>query len=222
MENRKFDWNSALALGSLWGLSEAAAGMFLRGTCARLITGSLMTGVAIFFMASALSLTKRTMSLFVLLFLATGFKLLDALFLHLPILHGAIGNPIFAFYTEVFALVILWSIFDARLREKASGHALLGGLTALVAVNLFPLVKFVTGIPACVYPGTKYPLSLYFAPLAIGISALSFPLGMIAGKSYARVSEQSLSQSPNHRFSPLLVRSVPLFSLVLIILIRLS
>jgi hypothetical protein len=53
-------------------------------------------------------------------------------------------------------------------------------LSALVAVNLFPLVKFATGVAPCV-TGTSYPLSLYYAPIAVALSALTVPLGVRAG-----------------------------------------
>jgi len=63
----------------------------------------------------------------------------------------------------------------------------MGGMAALLAVNLFPLVKYVTGVPACVVPGTGYPLSLYYAPLAVFLSFLTVPLGAWVG-----VKSQSL------------------------------
>ena len=69
--------------------------------------------------------------------------------------------------------------------KKHAGRGLLGGLTALIAVNVFPLVKFATGIPACVVPGTAYPLSLYYAPIAIGVSLFTVPLGWLAGERLA-------------------------------------
>ena len=40
-----------VVLGSVWGLSEAALGMGLR-SCAAFVSGSIMTGVALFFMAT--------------------------------------------------------------------------------------------------------------------------------------------------------------------------
>jgi hypothetical protein len=185
-----------LALGALWGMSEATMGMYLRGTCASAMSGSLMTGGALFFIAAGLSYSQRLYSALLLLLVASAFKLLDAYLLHLPFLHGAVANPIFAFLTEVAALVFLFKILDSRLLAKSYGRMLLGGLAALVAVNLFPLVGYVTRIPACVYAGTNYPLSLYYAPIAVGVSALTCPLGMAAGERLARVlREKPLFQS---------------------------
>jgi hypothetical protein len=183
----KINVSVLVALGAVWGLAEAGVGMYLRGTCAATYTGSLMTGGAIFFLAAGLSYSRRLYSPVLLLVVASAFKLFDAYLLRLPVLHGAVANPMFAFVTEVAALLLLFKIIDSRLLAKPHGRMMLGGLAALVAVNLFPLVKYVTGIPACVYPGTNYPLSLYYAPIAIAISAATCPLGMAAGETLARV-----------------------------------
>jgi hypothetical protein len=156
----------------------------------------------------------------VLLVVASAFKLFDAYLLHLPVLHGAIANPMFAFGMEVVALVFLFKIIDTGLLQKPYGKMILGGLAALVAVNLFPLVGHVTRIPACVYPGTTYPLALYYAPIAVGISAATCPLGMAAGESLARV----LNEKPAFKSRPILVgvasQAVVVFSLLAMIVIR--
>jgi len=44
--------------GSVWGLSEAALGLTLE-SCAKLVSGSIMTGVALFFISAAWTRTKR-------------------------------------------------------------------------------------------------------------------------------------------------------------------
>jgi hypothetical protein len=170
-----------LILGSLWGFSEAALGMGLR-SCAAVVSGSIMTGVALFFMAATWASTRKVVSIALLIAVACLFKLFDAFFLGLPVLHGAVANPIFAFIMEGVAIVLLISIFSKKLKEKIHGQALLGGMAALVAVNLFPLVKFATGIPACVVAGTGYPLSLYYAPLAVALSLVTVPAGFLVGE----------------------------------------
>jgi hypothetical protein len=170
-----------LILGSLWGFSEAALGMGLRG-CASFVSGSIMTGVALFFMAACWASTKRLLSIALLVVIASLFKLFDAFFLGLPVLHGAVANPIFAFIMEGIAIVLLLSVLSQKLKDKVHGQAVLGGMAALVAVNLFPLVKFATGIPACVVPGTGYPLSLYYAPLAVCLSFVTVPAGLWVGE----------------------------------------
>ncbi|MGQ9626864.1 MAG: hypothetical protein ACUVV0_08170 [Anaerolineae bacterium] len=212
---QKLDLNLLMALGALWGLSEAGLGMYLRGTCARNLSGSIMTGVAIFFFALGLAYTRKLWGLLVLLVMAAGFKLLDALLLRLPIQHGAIANPIFAFATEVLAFAFAFAILDSHLKGKVYGRSILGGLAALVAVNLFPAVGYFTGIPACVMPGTQYPLALYYAPVAVSLAAVSCPLGMALGERLAWALKER---------TPILLRpslqALVLLSLAAVVLLR--
>jgi hypothetical protein len=176
---QKTNWGPVLVLGGLWGLSEAALGMGLR-QCASTVSGSVMTGAALFFLAAAWAVSPRVRTAVLMVAVASGFKLFDALLLGLPILHGAIGNPIFAIAMEGAAFVLIVSVIRRSLAGKAAGQGLAGGLAALVSINLFPLVKYATGVAACV-TGTGYPLSLYYAPIAVALSALSVPLGFRAG-----------------------------------------
>lgn len=172
-----------LMLGSVWGLSEAALGMGLR-SCASFMSGSLMTGVALFFIAASWVITGRIIGVALLIIIACLFKTFDAFLLSLPIRHGAIGNPIFAFFMEGIAFLVFVRIIKETLNQKKTGQAFLGGASGLGAVGLFPLVRFATGIPACVYPGTTIPLSVYFAPLAVAMSVFTVPLGFWAGEKF--------------------------------------
>jgi hypothetical protein len=176
---QKTNWGPILVLGGLWGFSEAALGMYLR-QCASTVSGSVMTGAALFFLAAAWTLSPRAQSMAAMVGIAASFKLFDALLLGLPVLHGAIGNPIFAIAMEGAAFLLIVSVVSKALAGKAVGQGIMGGLSALVAVNLFPLVKFATGVAPCV-TGTSYPLSLYYAPIAVALSALTVPLGIRAG-----------------------------------------
>jgi len=210
-----------IILGAVWGFSEAALGMWLR-SCASLYSGAIMTGVALFFMASSWFLTRNILCIVLLVSITALFKMFDALLLSLPLQHGAIGNPIFAFFMEALAFLLLIAIFNTKLKQKPGGQAMLGGMAALVAVNLFPLVKFATGVPACVVAGTGYPLSLYYAPLAVFLSALTVPIGALLGVKLQSV-ENLLQTSPYARklgylFSP----GTLLVFLALITLIRLG
>ena len=180
---QKSNWGPVLVLGSLWGLSEAALGMYLR-QCASTVSGSVMTGAALFSLAAAWAVSPRVMTAALMVAVASSFKLFDALLLGLPVLHGAIGNPIFAIAMEGAAFALIVSVVSKSLAGKAVGQGLSGGLAALVAVNLFPLVKYATGVAPCV-TGTSYPLSLYYAPIAVALSALTVPLGMRAGAAIA-------------------------------------
>ena len=213
--------NLCVAAGSLWGLGEAGLGMHLRGTCAYGMTGSIMTGLAIFFVSVGLASSRKVTGLLVMFGLAVAFKFLDAYLLHLPVLHGAVINPIFAFATEVLAFAFLFHVLDAQLKAKRHGQALLGGLSALVAVNLFPFVGHFTGISACVAAGTTYPLSLYYAPLAVGLSMVSCPLGWELGTGLANTfTEEKARRLP--LLARLSVHAAPILSLAAMILLRIT
>ena len=191
----KSTWGPVLALGALWGVAEAGLGMGLR-QCAAQVSGALMTGVALFFMAAGRRLAGRAAAVAVMVGTAAVFKLFDALLLGLPVRHGAVANPIFAFLVEGAAFVVVLALLRRDLVDKHLGRGLLGGLAALIAVNVFPLVKFATGIPACVVPGTAYPLSLYYAPLAVGISLVTVPLGWLAGERLAAWTSSWAAEKP--------------------------
>jgi len=171
----------ALILGSVWGFAEVLMGAGLR-TCAHLVSGSLMTGVALFFLATTWVATRNLVALVLIVMLASLFKLFDAVLLSFPVMHGAIGNPIFAFLLEGLAFIALIAVFRNVKWKKTSSRALLGGGSALIAVALFPLVIHATGIPACVYPNSMVPLSIFFAPVAILFSAFTVPLGFLVGE----------------------------------------
>jgi len=192
---KKTAWGPILVLGSLWGLSEAALGMYLR-QCASTVSGSLMTGAALFFLAAAWTISPRGQTVAGMVVLASFFKLFDAMLLGLPILHGAIANPIFAIVIEGAAFLVLISIIHREFASKTLGQGLTGGLTALLAVNAFPLVKFATGIAACKVPGTVIPLSLYYAPIAIVLSMLTVPAGFWAGARVAALETRFVPASP--------------------------
>ena len=188
--NLKSNLGIALVLGSVWGLSEVALGAGLHA-CARMASGSMMTGVALFFIAATWVATKNFHMPVLVVLIACLFKLFDAVLLSLPVLHGAIGNPIFAFLMEGLAFLVLIALFRKQNWQKRSSKALLGGGAALIAVALFPLVKFATGVPACVYPGTAVPLSIFFAPIALALSAITVPLGFAAGDKIRSIGENA-------------------------------
>jgi hypothetical protein len=144
-----------------------------------------MTGVALFFIVGSYLASRNLLVPVLVVLVASLFKLFDAYLLGLPVLHGAVGNPIFAFLLEGAAFLLLIRIFHRVNWNRTLNRALLGAGSALMAVALFPLVKFATGIPACVYPGTTVPLSVFFAPLAVAFSAITVPLGFIAGERMA-------------------------------------
>ena len=210
-----------IMLGAVWGFSEAILGMGLR-SCASLFSGSIMTGVALFFIAASWILTRNILGIALLVVIASLFKMFDALLLSLPIQHGAVANPIFAFFMEGVAFLVLISIFNEKLKQKIGGQALLGGMAALLAVNLFPLVRYATGIPACVVPGTGYPLSLYYAPMAVFLSFVTVPLGLLVGEKIKvlEVKFEGVSRGETLRYLATPVTLI--LCLAIIALIRLS
>jgi hypothetical protein len=181
LESRRLPFGVLIALGSAWGLSEAGLGLAIE-TCAKAISGSVMTGVALFFISAAWVRTKRAAGPAFVTAVALAFKLIDAALLGLPIRHGAIANPMFAFVTEAAAFALIAPLLAEAWRGRLVGRAALGGLSALAAVNVFPLVKFATGIPACLAAGTTTAQSIYYAPIAIAVSLVTVPLGFLAAE----------------------------------------
>lgn len=208
-----------IMLGSVWGLSEAALGMGLR-SCAAFVSGSLMTGVALFFIAAGWALSRRIFGVFLMVLIASFFKIFDALLLSLPIKHGAIGNPIFAFFMEAIAFIIFISLLKEKIIRKPAGQALLGGLAAVLAVNLFPLVKYATGIPACVVSGTGYPLSLYYIHFAVLASFVTVPLGFWVGARIEAVEARLIKAQAIRKLNYILSPSALIICLVIITLLR--
>jgi hypothetical protein len=206
-------------LGAVWGLSEAALGMGLR-SCASVLSGSIMTGVALFFLAACWAISQSAGGIILLVVIASLFKLFDALLLSLPILHGAVANPIFAFFMEGIAFIVIISLVKETLLKKKAGQAAAGGLAALAAVNLFPLVKYATGIPACVAAGTGYPLSLYYAYVAVAFSLVTVPLGILAGSKIRSAETGFASSIGLKKLNALATPAAVLLCLAVIILIR--
>lgn len=210
-----------VVLGSVWGFSEAALGMGLR-SCAAFISGAVMTGIALFFIAAGWAVSRKVAGIAIMVVIAALFKMFDALLLSYPLTHGAIGNPMFAFFMEAIAFVVIFSLMKTALTQKPGGQALLGGMAAVLAVNLFPLVKFATGVPACVVPGTTYPLSLYYIHFAVLASAIMVPMGFWMGAKVKAWEGRML-----HRFSPATLNAVLspaalVICLAIIALIRLT
>ena len=172
-------------------------------------------------MAAGWVLTRRVLGVALMVLIAAGFKLFDALLLGYPLNHGAIGNPIFAFVMEGFALVVIVFILKETLLKKPVGQALAGGMTALLAANLFPLVRFATGVPACVAAGTGYPLSLYYIHVAVAASLVTVPLGFWVG---ARLRDWEANVSPlrHRRLDYVLSPAALLICLAAVALMRLA
>lgn len=209
----------ALVIGSLWGFGEIALGAGLK-SCAHLMSGSLMTGVALFAIAVAWVSSGNILTPVLAVIIASVFKLFDAVLLSLPIMHGAIGNPIFAFLLEGMAFIVLIAVFRNVSWKSTRSRAMLGGGSALIAVAMFPLVKYATGVPACVYPNTMVPLSVFFAPLAIAFSALTVPLAFAAGVRFQAWFDNTTLRVKNGFLRSALSPMALTAALVLVLLFR--
>ena len=164
-----------VVLGSAWGVAEAGLGLSLNA-CAKLVSGSIMTGVAVFFLASARLRARSARGPLLAASLALGFKLFDAALLGLPLRHGAVANPMFAFVVEAAAVILFFAVLGRTAEAGIRGRVLLGGCAAGLSALAFPLVNLATGVPACLVPGSAVPLSVAFAPLAIAAGAGAVPL----------------------------------------------
>lgn len=172
---------TVILLGAVWGLSECLLGAALH-VCASSISGSMMTGVAFFFIAAAWAADRKAISATFIVAIAVLFKMFDAVLLSLPLRNGAVTNPMFAFILEGGAFVVLAVILKEAWKRRTAGRAVWGGMAAFISATAFPLVRFATGTAACLVPGTTTPLSWYYAILAVGISLLTVPLGLRAGE----------------------------------------
>ena len=183
MENTNIRRNvgTVILLGAVWGLSDCLLGAALHA-CASSISGSVMTGIAFFFIAAAWAADRKAINAAFIVAIAVLFKMFDAILLSLPLRNGAITNPMFAFILEGGAFLVLAVILKEAWKRRTSGRAVWGGMAALVSVAAFPLVRFATGTAACLVPGTTTPLAWYYAIPAVGISLLTVPLGLRAGE----------------------------------------
>jgi len=81
-------------------------------------------------------------------------------------------------------------------------------------------VKYATGIPACVQPGTTVPLSIWFAPVAVAFSAVTVPLGFLAGDRI-RIFIDNLSLQIKNSFVKVMASPATLvLCLLLVVLFR--
>ena len=208
------------ALGAIWGLSEAALGMGLRA-CAASMSGSMMTGVALLFLAAGWAVSRSALGILLMVTIASVFKMVDAFLLSLPFLHGAVANPIFAFFMEGIAFILIISLVRDSLLERKIGQGAAGGMAALLAVNLFPLVKYATGIPACTAAGTGIPLSLYYAYIAVAASVITVPFGLWIGAKILSLDTPSVTTSGGRLWKRAASPAAVIVSFVALLILRL-
>lgn len=169
-------WGMILAIGSLWGIMEFGAGMGLQ-KCATLATGAVLTGLSFFWLSLVWSATKRLIPILIIVLIAMMFKWLDTLLLNIAWNHGSVLNPMFAFLTAMAGFMLFIGLFRKKFFQNRLSRILTGGGAALIAMSIFPLVKFASGTPACTFAATNIPLSVLTAPIAIVIAMITVPLG---------------------------------------------
>ena len=196
-----------VAVGSVWGLTEFAAGMGLQ-KCATLLTGAILTGLAFFWVSFIWSVTRKLLPLLFIVGLAILFKFLDALLLPVTWNHGSILNPAYAMMTILVGFSLLILLFKKQFSGRLMNRILIGAGAAIIATALFPVVGFATGSKACFYAATNIPLAIYTAPVAIAISMITVPLGYLAAGWYTgKIHEGNSIQSPllSRLWSPAIV-----------------
>lgn len=177
-----------VGVGLLWGLMESGLGPVLKTTCSSGVTGSVLCGLSYLFIAMSFALAGGARGPLVALVITVAVKLMSGALLGLSLSGGAIANPIFAFVTEVSAFLIV----VAALNRIAMGPVLKASITGIaasaLAVLAFPLVKWCTGVPACLKSGTGIYLAYYYSYVAIAIAAAVSPIGMWLGSACPRWS----------------------------------
>ncbi|MCK4748122.1 MAG: hypothetical protein KAT15_13830 [Bacteroidales bacterium] len=207
------------AVGSIWGLTEFLFGLGLQ-KCATLYTGAILTGLAFFWLSFIWSVMRSIIPVLIIVGIVMLFKMLDAVFLPVALNHGSILNPMYAFFTILVGFVILISVFRNRFSGKLMNRILVGAGAAMIATAMFPLVKFATGNPACVYAATNIPLAIYTAPVAILLSMITVPLGFKTATWYNSNIQGLHSDQPVTRLARLWSPAVVVCCLLIITLVR--
>jgi hypothetical protein len=123
---------------------------------------------------------------------------------------------------EAIAFVLLVSMVKDKMTHKPAGQALLGGMAAALAVNLFPFVKYATGVPACVVSGTGYPLSLYYIHFAVLASFVTVPLGFLVGAKMESLVARLIKSRAQKKLEYILSPAAFILCLLIVALLRLT
>jgi hypothetical protein len=208
-----------LAIGSLWGLTEFGAGMGLQ-KCATLITGALLTGFSFFWLSFIWGATRRLFPVVLIVIIAMLFKWMDALLLQVAWNHGSVLNPMFAFLTAMVGFILLIALFRNQFARSFRSRILVGGSAALLAMCMFPLVKFITGTPACTYAATQIPLAIYTAPIAVVLAMIMVPLGFRVASWYHDKNRRTYRIQISPVFNRLWSPAVFIVCVIIMIVVR--
>lgn len=221
MEKQTIRSNLAVlvAAGAAWGLTEFAAGMGL-ARCAGNFTGAILTGLAFFWISFAWTLTRRVAAVMLIVGIAMLLKWLDAWLLPVPLNHGSVLNPMYAFLTLVAGFLLVTALSRRSFLSGKRGRIILGGAAALVAVALFPLVKFATGTPACLFAATAIPVAYVTSPVAMILAMITVPLGYTAAVRHTERKKILDLSGVNGLLSRLWPAAVVISAVVIITLVR--
>ncbi|MBD3223169.1 MAG: hypothetical protein GF313_00455 [Caldithrix sp.] len=161
----------------LWGLIEWMNVVVLRHHLPIGLNGALLAGIAAGILSAAAETIIHRGILLIAGLIAVLIKLTGIILSGYDLTYNLTANPTFAIFSQIVAFIIIRRVLDPRLNDHVFGNMLLGGFYALLAVNLFPLVKFVTGNPACTIESSDYPAALYYLPVTVLLSALLYPAG---------------------------------------------
>jgi len=148
------------------------------------------------------------------------FKWLDALLLQVAWNHGSIVNPIYAFFTIMVGFTLVMLLLRKRFFENLFSRILVGAGGAVIACALFPLAKFTTGVPACMYAATNIPLAIYTAPVAIILAMITVPLGFRAASWYTEKTRSINGEGAIGLLARLWSPAVVICCLLIITLVR--
>jgi hypothetical protein len=81
-------------------------------------------------------------------------------------------------------------------------------------------VKYATGIPACVAAGTGYPLSLYYAYIAVALSFITVPLGILVGQKLSALETGLVKSIGMKKYSFIASPAAVILCLIIVLLIR--
>jgi len=207
------------AVGAIWGLTEFSFGLGLQ-KCAALYTGAILTGLSFFWISFIWSVTRKILPVLILVGIVVLFKMLDALLLPVAWNHGSILNPIWAFLTITLGFILLSNLLKKQFSARLMNRVIVGAGAAIVATALFPLAKFTTGNPACLYAATNIPLAIYTAPAAIILSMITVPLGYRVALWYNREFQGESPDKPAAILSRLWSPAVVVCCLLIITLAR--
>ncbi|MBP7461780.1 MAG: hypothetical protein KBA26_10865 [Candidatus Delongbacteria bacterium] len=168
-----------LSFGLLWGLAESIIPWVLKAGCPGTSIGSLMAGLAFFFLAGSYFSSHRMSAPLMIAVIAAIIKLTGLTIRHAAIPTGLWLNPIGAYALQaiLFRLGMQFRNRSSSLQILATG-IISGGLAGL----FYPTVIGMMGQSACIHPDSGIAVSVYYAPLTAAIAGPASLAGYHIGR----------------------------------------